>query len=59
MVSYIYNEGQAGVTTCLVAIDNGPSIATARPDITGVPERKVTLPYVLQMASGKTSPCPE
>lgn len=56
MVSYVYNEDQAGVTTCLVTTDNGPSIATARPDITGLPERKVTQPYILQMASGKTLP---
>jgi hypothetical protein len=40
---------------CRVIIDTGASVTIARPDIVaGLPERKPSLPYVLQTASGET-----
>jgi hypothetical protein len=50
-------EGWIGDKSCLVTIDSGASVATARPDISaGMPKRELTRLYVLEMVSGEMLP---
>lgn len=50
-------EGQTGDKLCLVTIDTRVSVTTARPNIAaGLPKRKLSIPYILTMASGKILP---
>jgi hypothetical protein len=49
------NLNTEGDKSCLMTVDTGTSV-TVRPDIpAGLPEKELTWPHVLQMASGKTS----
>jgi hypothetical protein len=50
-------EGQTGNKPCLVTIDTRASVTTARPNIAaGLPKRKLSIPYILTMASGEILP---
>jgi predicted aspartyl protease len=50
-------DGWTQEKPCRVTIDTGASAIVARPDIVaGLPERKLSRPYVLQTASGETIP---
>jgi hypothetical protein len=46
-------KGWIGDKSCIMTMDNGASLKIAKPVITaGLPESKLTQPYVLQMVSG-------
>jgi hypothetical protein len=53
----IITEEWIGDKSCIMTIDAEASLMIVRPDITtGFPERELTRPYLLQVASGKTLP---
>jgi hypothetical protein len=50
-------EVQTGNKPCLITIDTRASMTTARPNsAAGLPKRKLSIPYILTMASGKIFP---
>jgi hypothetical protein len=55
--SSLNSKGWVGDKPCFVTIDTREAMTLARPEIaTSLPERRLSQPHILQMASGETLP---